>query len=125
MDEQRKHAYHYLLYWAMLEIRPLAWLRWGWNPLSWRRESRRIRCAGATADWLHNLALFSSMNFEGFNEEWFWRDFEWLRSQYPDFGLERYHNLFERQLGQPRESATPGKDEGPLPSCISSDSPVR
>ena len=83
MDEQRQHAYRYLLYWAMLEIRPLGWLCWGWfrgwNPFYWRREGRRIRCAGAIADWLHNLALFSSLNFEGFSEEWFWRDFEWVR----------------------------------------------
>ena len=26
MDERRKNAYRYLLYWAMLDIRPIAWV---------------------------------------------------------------------------------------------------
>ncbi len=72
MDEQRKNAYRYLLYRAMLDIRPLGWMNWGWvrawNPLYWRRERPRIRYAGAVADWLHNMAAFSSRDFEGFNE---------------------------------------------------------
>jgi len=102
LDQRRKSAYRYLLYWAMLEIRPLGWLNWGWyrewNPLYWRREGRRIRCAGAIADWLHNLALFSATDFEQFNEDWFWQGLESVKSQYPEFGLERYRNLFEQRL---------------------------
>ena len=102
MDEQRKHAYRYLLYWAMLDIRPLAglgerWFGW-WNPFFWRKEVRRIRCAGAIANWLHNLALYSSVNFDGFNEHWFWRDFLALKKRYPEFGLQRYLSLFEQHL---------------------------
>jgi hypothetical protein len=100
MGEQRKQAYRYLLYWAMLEIRPLQWLSgrgWrSWNPFYWRREARRIQCAGAIADWLHNLALYSSLDFRGFNEEWFWRHFETARSAFSEFGLERYRDLFDR-----------------------------
>ena len=36
MDDHRKNAYRYLLYWAMLDIRPIAWLRWfhGWRVLN-------------------------------------------------------------------------------------------
>jgi hypothetical protein len=122
VDEQRKHAYRYLLYWAMLDIRPLGWLCWGWfrawNPFYWIREGRRIRCSGAIADWLHNLALFSSLNFERFNEDWFWRDFESLKSRYPECGLERYRNLFEQRLSEPlhsdaaEQSVAPDRQDG-------------
>jgi hypothetical protein len=101
VNEQRKHAYRYLLYWATLEIRPLQWLGRGglrsWNPFFWRREGRRVQCAGAIADWLHNLALFSSINFARFDEDRFWKDFDWVRSRYPEFGLERYHKLFKER----------------------------
>jgi hypothetical protein len=108
VDEKRKNAYRYLLYWAMLDIRPLSWSCWGWfqawNPFYWRREGRRIRCAGAIANWLHNLALFSSLNFERFDEERFWQDFDSLRSRYPEFGLERYRDRFEQRLSEPLET---------------------
>jgi hypothetical protein len=110
VDDQRKHAYRYLLYWAMLDIRPLGWLRWSWfrawNPSYWRQELRRIRCAGAIADWMHNLALYSSVNFQGFNEEWFWRDFESVRTRYPEFGLERYRNLFDQRVSARPDAVT-------------------
>lgn len=107
VEEQRKFAYRHLLYQATLEIRPLAWLstnQWGsWNPLFWRREARRIQCAGAIADWLHNLALYSALNFQGFKEDWFWRDFERVNKQFPEFGLERYRAKFDQYLATPEE----------------------
>ena len=103
MDEQRKNAYRYLLYRAMLSIRPLSWMSRGWfrawNPFYWRREGQRIRYAGAVADWLHNMAAFSSRDFEGFNEVWFWLDFERLRSDYPQFKVELYRSEFEKMAG--------------------------
>ncbi len=51
MDDHRKNAYRYLLYRAMLDIRPIAWLRWfqGWrvlNPFHWRQCFRQVRFAG-------------------------------------------------------------------------------
>jgi hypothetical protein len=109
VDEQRKHAYRYLLYIAMLDIRAVQWLGWrswrAWSPLYWRREGRRVRYAGAIADWLHNLARYSSnYNFQGFKEEWFWRDFERLRSEFPEFGLEYYREEFERHANPPPDS---------------------
>ena len=107
VDEQRKHAYRNMLYWAMLDIRTIQWLRWGrfqgWNPFTWRRDERRVRCAGAIADWLHNLAWFSSVNFQGFDADWFWRDFESVRSQFPKFGLERFRERFLRETAPPPE----------------------
>lgn len=122
MDEQRKHAYRWLLYWAMLEVRPLQWMGsrgWrSWSPLYWRREARRVQYAGAVADWLHNLALYSSVNFQGFNEEWFWRDFEMAQFRFPEFGLEHYRELFERHANPPPEGnqdvETPAPADGGL-----------
>ncbi len=99
VDDQRKNAYRYLLYLAMLDIRPLGWMssRWfsAWNPFYWRREGQRIRYAGAVADWLHNMAFFSTIDFVGFNEEWFWRDFERLRSDYPQFNVESFRTIID------------------------------
>lgn len=84
----------------MLDIRTIHWLGWRswrtWIPPFRRREVRRIRYAGAVADWLHNLAFFSARDFQGFEELWFWRDFERVRSQFPEFGLESYRQEFER-----------------------------
>ena len=106
MDERRKTAYRYLLYQAMLDIRPLAWYRF-WTPLGWWRERRRIKCAGVIADWLHNLAQHSAHNFERFDEERFWHDFDYAHSRCPEFGLERYRQRFETMLGETTESQSP------------------
>lgn len=110
MDDHRKNAYRYLLYRAMLEIRPIAWVRWfhGWrvlNPLHWRWQFRRVRYAGSLADWLHNLALFSSLDFERFDEDWFWRDLEYLSKGYPNFEPTRYRVIFEGRLKELEKEA--------------------
>ena len=102
MSQHRKHAYRYLLYYAMLDIRSLAW-SWPrgwrlWNPLFWRREAGRVRQASALADWLHNLALFSALDFEHFDEDRFWADFRHFHERYPEFGLARYEKLFNDRL---------------------------
>ena len=97
MDERRKNAYRYLLYWAMLDIRPIAWLRLR-NPLRWPGEFRRVRHAGALADWLHNLALFASLDFVRFDEEWFWKDGRSLEARYPGLDLARYQRIFEERV---------------------------
>ncbi len=118
MDEQRKYAYRYLLYRAMLDIRPLqefggrGWR--AWNPIHWRREARRVRWAGALANWLHNLALYSAHDFRGFSEEWFWRDFESVRSRFPEYEMEMYLEEFERCASPaPEGSSAPGTSSGP------------
>ena len=73
VDAQRKHAYRWLLYWAMLDIRPRQWFVWGWrqrlNPFRWWIALRRVRQVGYLAEWLHNLARFSALDFVGFAEE--------------------------------------------------------
>jgi hypothetical protein len=97
MDEHRKSAYRDLLYWAMLDIRTIVWPRL-WNPFRWASEIRRIRRVGALADWLHNVALFSSLDFNGFDEDWFWREGRSLENRHPGLGLERYQHVFEDRL---------------------------
>ncbi len=108
MDEHRKNAYRYLLGWAMLEIRTIAWwsIRWRsiWNPLYWRAELRRIRYLGTLADWLHNLALYSPMDFDQFNEEWFWQDLERIEKRYPEFMPSHYRAIFDGRLNVPPNS---------------------
>lgn len=99
MDECRKSAYRALLYRAMLDIRPVAWLRLR-NPLRWGHALRRVRYAGDLADWLHNMAFFSSMDFDQFDEEWFWREARSLKGRYPEFDIERYHQAFEQRLSE-------------------------
>lgn len=83
----------------MLDIRPLSWLRLRfWNPLTWNRTRSQIRRLGLVADWLHNLALFSAIDFAHFEEARFWHDFEVIRKQHPDPLLDHYKDIFEREL---------------------------
>lgn len=105
MEERRKKAYRYLLGHAMLDIRRIAWKPFGFlchlNPISWRTTVAGVRRAGVIADWLHNLALFSALDFEGFDEEWFWRDFRSYEEMHPDFQLSWYKDVFDRELSGP------------------------
>jgi hypothetical protein len=99
MDEQRKRAYRRLLYNAMLNIRPIGWSAPSWR--CWRSWfyapawHRRVLIAGATADWLHNLAMFSAADFQGFDEHWFWKAFEEMNRRHR---IGNYRNLFDEML---------------------------
>jgi hypothetical protein len=41
-----------------------------------------VQWAGAIADWLHNLAMFSARDFRGFDEQLFWKEFETICAHY-------------------------------------------
>jgi hypothetical protein len=99
MESRRKKAYRYLLYHATLHTRQLQWLRFR-NPLCWRRHLGQVRCCGTVADWLHNLALFSALDFDRFDEGRFWEDFDRLRGRCPE--IESYRRAFEQWLSDPR-----------------------
>jgi hypothetical protein len=108
MTDVEKQAYRYLLYWAMLDIRPVAWvsIRWtrAWNPLYLRRELRRIRYAGALADAFHNLAFFAATDFERFDPDWFWRDLESVSKRFPEFEPSKsYRDRFQRRCEEPKD----------------------
>lgn len=95
MDEHRKNAYRTLLYRAMLDIRPIQWMRLSRvNPLSRRQERKRIRRAGTIAELMHNLAFFAAMDFERFDEQRFWNELEKVDRLYPDYRLGEYKSLF-------------------------------
>ncbi len=104
MDDKRKNAYRYLLYQAMLDIRPIAWqsstFLQRWNPLAWRWNDWRTRQAGLIADWLHNLALFSALDFVNFSEDEFWREWKVLSERNPDFRLQSYKERFDHILSE-------------------------
>jgi hypothetical protein len=99
LNERRKQAYRWLFYMAMLDIRQLQWISGSWrqrlNPYWWRDVSRRVKLAGNIAEWLHNLAIFSVLDFEHFDEERFWRDYQWLLDNNPSAELDYYRNEFE------------------------------
>ena len=115
MNEQRKYAYRWLLYHAMLEIRSIQWFGFKryqrWNPFSWRRQSQQVRRAGAIADWLHNLAEFSAADFELFDEAWFWGEHQRVLRDYPGTDLEVYRSEFDRHATS-REVAEHAASEG-------------
>ena len=109
LAEPRRHAYRVLLYAATLDTRSLTWfrhrgLRW-LLPLVTAQETHRIRLAGALAYWLHNLAMFSAVNFAGFDEDAFWSGLKIVARDFPDEAA-RYRQVFARA-----EAASPN---GPL-----------
>lgn len=57
------------------------------NPLEWRRQYRQSHVAGSLADWLHNLARYSSTNFKHFDEEHFWREYDSMNERLKAAGL--------------------------------------
>jgi hypothetical protein len=100
MDANRKLAYRFVIYWGMLDIRrlqndidrPLRLL----NPIRLYRTWRHAQRAGATAEWLHNAAHFSTFDFEDFREDWFWNEHDRLVERFGnDFN---YRDVFEARL---------------------------
>ncbi len=103
LTECEKEAYRYLLYQAMLDIRQLCQSRSkaSVNPVEWRRQYLSSRAAGALADWLHNLAHYSSLGFRGFDADWFWQEYDGLCRQYNHVKTGKwldYRKRFEGQL---------------------------
>lgn len=112
MDEHRKYAYRYLLYQAMLDVRPVAWLpyRLQWlSPFFWWRHIRRVKALGELAEWLHNMASLSPGDFAGFDEKRFWTEFEKLQRKHAGFGV--YKSLFQNALAQSRTGRWPSAEE--------------
>jgi hypothetical protein len=107
LTEHQKDAYRYLLYWAMLDIRNKCQprLKESYNPLTWRQRYRESRVAGAVADWLHNLALYSAGDFNGFDEERFWREFKGMSKRLTTVDFTHYRTTFERRLSELRDGA--------------------
>jgi hypothetical protein len=99
VNDARKSAYCYLLYVAMLDIRIYCQSRGEprQDPAVWERQYQSSRVAGGNADWLHNLAQAAADEFEGFNEDAFWKTHECFCQRFPG-ELERYRSRFEERL---------------------------
>ena len=100
VNDKTKSAYRHLLYVALLAIRNDCQSRGreSVSPFEWRRQYRRSRVAGAVADWLHNLAQYSSLGFFQFDEARFWQEHSGLCQRFPGERLERYREIFDEYL---------------------------
>jgi|SRR6266481_5887302 len=87
LTKNEQQAYRKLLYYAMLDIRSLCQPRGSEsnNPIVWRRQYHLGRIAGALADWLHNLALIATLDFKGFDTNWFWQEYHGLSQRFPKY----------------------------------------
>ncbi|HYF50084.1 MAG TPA: hypothetical protein VEJ63_11800 [Planctomycetota bacterium] len=98
MTEQRKRAYSHLLYIYSVQMRGTGFSAFLaiWNPFNWRKIRRDLLMTHGMSDAIHNLAEFASRDFEGFDEEHFWRD---VRSNAEYYGYEEtWRPEFERAL---------------------------
>ena len=103
MDDAHKYAYRQLLFWAMNDIRTVS------SDAERRQDPvavRRVARAGPVANWLHNLAGFPSVDFEGFDEDRFWREYAGLIDRHPD--VSEYREWFDRRLKDSRGPAGAG-----------------
>jgi hypothetical protein len=100
MNDITKAAYRHLLYVAMLAIRTYCQSRGNpsRNVVEWYRQYQRSRVAGAIADWLHDLADYSSVEFNGFDEQRFWEEHTYLCTRFSGKRLERYREIFDLYL---------------------------
>src|SRR4051812_22921992 len=102
MDAMRAKAYRYIIYWALLEIRGLSWFAWRtrdrWNPFFLMRSIPYIRASGAVAEWLHNIAHFSANDFAGFEETWFWSEYDGMRAKHGSLWRYDYRKIFDEHL---------------------------
>lgn len=96
MDEKRKSAYRYLLYYFLVEIRTIPTPE---QPhFSWEQLEKRSYHAGAVAYTLHSLALASTSDFTGFDEEEFWARLTHFSAKNPVIELSHYRKVFDLQL---------------------------
>jgi hypothetical protein len=64
------------------------------------------RRAGVIADLMHNLALFSALDFAQFEEERFWKDISLLEKRHPKMNFEQYKVDFEMRLSELKKPAS-------------------
>jgi hypothetical protein len=65
------------------------------NPIQLWQRRKRIAFAHEIAEWLHNLAQFSSLGFEQFDEGRFWKDYAAFRGKYPSG---KHQSLLDRTI---------------------------
>ncbi|WP_460586262.1 hypothetical protein [Hymenobacter arcticus] len=96
MTQKKKALYRDLLRWAMVDMRMhSASATTGLLRLFTNRRPGRLKVIQfihAMNNWLHNTALYSAVDFEGFKEELFWEDYRRFRH---DFPADRWAGLTE------------------------------
>jgi hypothetical protein len=102
MDENRKNAYRYLLYRAMLDIRGDQGQLYSEvqkiNPETLKKAVQSVTYrTWCLAEWLHNLAFFACNDFRRFDEDLFWNDSETCCREFPEIH-EQFKNSFEGYL---------------------------
>jgi hypothetical protein len=80
LTPSEKYAYRHLLYLVLLEIRSCCWDKGSPEETS--------KCL-ALADWVHNLAQFSAIEFRGFDPDVFWREHTWFCERHPELQIFR------------------------------------
>jgi hypothetical protein len=86
MTPERKELYRDLLGWAMVDMQIHSANSTNIvSSLLGRRRSHRevLRFIQAMTTWLHNTALYSATDFDGFNEDWFWDGYSGFRRKFP------------------------------------------
>lgn len=102
MEAARKDAYAFLLSAALLHLKwdlVRFWHGLGWWP-PWQLPGnlRRIKMAAHRAVAFHNLAIFLTLDMNGFSEDTFWREIEGFSRRFPEAGWANYRTMFERKL---------------------------
>jgi hypothetical protein len=64
------------------------------NPFVRCQSVDLVHRAGTIADWLHNLALYSAIDFARFDEDRFWHKLDRLEGEFPKLGFEMYRRTF-------------------------------
>ena len=99
MNNSDKYAYRRLLYWGMIQIRGASGFASA-NPLKVLEVSRALKRSGAIAHWLHNLAMYSSSDFDGFDEDAFWQDYEYFAFKEGHDKDREVRKLFENEKSE-------------------------
>lgn len=74
MTKDKEAIYRRLLYVGILDIRNFSHRAFQETPNPWLpslTQAEMITYVAALSDWLHNLAMYSARNFEGWNDEHF------------------------------------------------------
>jgi hypothetical protein len=105
MEHNRQAAYRTLLAHGLLHIKwDLACYPLNGRPSLWKwsRIGRAVRHAAHRVIAFHNLAIFSTNDFEQFDEDRFWSGLSQFHEQFPGAKRANYRDVFETALSGER-----------------------
>ena len=112
MEADRERAYRLLISAVFLHVKwdlSCMYGRVSWSPWRLRHQYRNARRAAYRVATFHNLAIFSTWNFERFSEERFWREVDQFLHDFPESNWSNYRGMFEASLrGEPVNVIQPG-----------------